>query len=876
MTNPVLGNGKFGNGLKFLARGSSDPIDVGPIYGSNGFLALRRQQLTPSSYSLHRSTDGVNWFAEENHNLTIPGSSITGIVYTDNSYVVYGYAYISGVWTTYISISTDGITWTNNVITNVLPGGIRTLVKSGSYWVATTTNTGVNAYTSTNLTTWTVRTNFYNSPSSTRYWSYGSSRIETNGTQVVAIGRGQQYRDVNGFGNFTNVGDEAIILHSYNNGVTWSGGFLGANDNTPDGWYPTDVAYGAGLWVLVGSLGNIYTTNSIPTSGKATWTKRTSNTTSGISTVTYSNGYFVARTSDSVLKSTDGINWSSTSVPVIESDDILYLSNGNIDYSKSIYAYNKWISGDVQSNDLISWSIIDYQLPNKQPFVKYDSSPDWSTWKSMDLWIYITQASGVFSEYGIASRRGTTSTNTWSFSLEQQASGSLRFRIFFNGSVQYSFTVTSQFSYSVWNHIRVVSNGTTGAFYLNGSRIGTFTSPSNWGSSDDTLNIGYTSWAGESRFSRPVDYYIDEFMLTQEVLNDPSLTSITVPTTPWQNNDYTSLLLHYDTNFEDDPSTPLRNGTSFVNATFTEVVSSTKTAGASAALTSTANSSANAILVKNVNANLSSSFSLSINALDLDFASAQLESKVLLTANVGVVKQLSSSSTANATVSTNNSRVRYAGANLTAFDTVVIATGRIVVEDAQLESRFTATINATKIAQVSSELSIQTQQTTQAKKLNSTPVQMSSEFSLGIVVDKVIEFTSTEPTVSTMLVSARKTARAQAAFNSTTSLYASTSRDIKLSGSLFNAASVTCSAKVTKTITSNVTARATVLAITNNVVRAQANLNVGAFELAIGRVIDLTNAVSWIIPAENRTRKIYRSNTNWTISREDRTFKIKG
>jgi hypothetical protein len=66
------------------------------------------------------------------------------------------------------------------------------------------------------------------------------------------------------------------------------------------------------------------------------------------------------------------------------------------------------------------------------------------------------------------------------------------------------------------------------------------------------------------------------------------------------------------------------------------------------------------------------------------------------------------------------------------------------------------------------------------------------------------------------------------------------------------------------------------LAITNNVVRAEAYLQAGAFELVIGRAINLDSTDVWIVPSESRYWKISNEHTKWTIPFEDRTYKIKG
>jgi hypothetical protein len=176
--------------------------------------------------------------------------------------------------------------------------------------------------------------------------------------------------------------------------------------------------------------------------------------------------------------------------------------------------------------------------------------------------------------------------------------------------------------------------------------------------------------------------------------------------------------------------------------------------------------------------------------------------------------------------------------------------------NASLESNNTMSASAGKVVQLSSELTV-----------NST---------MNVVSDKVITFTSTEPTTSTMTTVAAKTARTSVSMLSSIVIDISTSNETRFVGSLFNNCSIECDPVVTRNAIGNFTSTSTMLPITNNVVRVSAALQVNAFELVLGRTINLNNSEIWIVPAENTAWKIGRDTNSWTVQSEDRTYIIQG
>lgn len=88
----------------------------------------------------------------------------------------------------------------------------------------------------------------------------------------------------------------------------------------------TGIAYGAGLWVIVGFGGAIWTSTDA-----RKWTSRTSGTTNDIADVNYTGSlFFACGAAGLILTSTDGITWTDRSVAI--SDGLQRCSVANNTY----------------------------------------------------------------------------------------------------------------------------------------------------------------------------------------------------------------------------------------------------------------------------------------------------------------------------------------------------------------------------------------------------------------------------------------------------------------------------------------------------------------------------------------------------------------
>ena len=854
MTILISDNGEFSKGLKFEARASAHSLSHGPVYGSAGYLALRlaANNIADTTVYLQSSTDGVNWI-NQSHNITIPFAYIRDIKYVNGKYFILGDDGVAGS-TLYISHSTDMVNWTNWSDNTISSGSIADITYSNNLWLIII-NEGFDSYirSSTNLTTWTNRST-RSRPAAD--WFVAYEAFVTTGTNTVVVGWGLDQSP----------GVYVPFFAYSTNGTTWTGGILGPNGGSAAlNVRPLDVAYSGSTYVMVGTGGMIYTSTNM-----STWTARTSGTTADLYSVSYANSQFVAYGNNTLLTSTNGTTWTSQTLPQVQTDDILSYSNGALVETKPVYANGKWIVGDWTSTDGTTWTIIDFQIPNKQPFIKYPYESGWNTWKSIDFWLYIPSRSSTYTQIGIASERGS-----WTIYVESSSSIS-RIRYAGAGFTAFPSATLATGTYGQWNHFRLVVDGGSASWYLNGTRSST-TAVNARTAGNDTLNIGFTAYLGENQYSRPVDYYLDEFLLTDEALNSPSATSITVPTAPWRNNEYTSILLHYDTNFEDDASTPIRNGQATLTADISQVTNAVKSVKSTASLSTTSSQTVTAIKAITSQINLTTSSSITAQATRTKEFSASLvvdASKVIVSARIrGFGALLSSTSNINATGSkefgpvtvsmlTDSSlsasliRIKEASANLECTGSTLIANTRTRGDIAALSVTSTLVSSCVITRKATTQLTTTSSITAQATR--------TKQFSANLVVG------------ASELIVNRKIARTTITLATTVELSASAKTNRSGRATISCQANIVANASQSRIIGATLSTTSSLFASTGNVKRATVNLVVGAFQVSTGRVINLANSDTWIVPADNRLWIIQTDNRLWTIAEEDRAYTIKG
>lgn len=855
---------KFGQSLKFDARGASTGISHGPVYGSAGYIAIRANFEEQTTY-ISSSTDGVTW-TEVSHNLTIPTTKIVRLRYTNGKYFAIGGDGTSNGYT-YISYSTDGSTWTN-LSTNTLGQYTKDIIWSGNQYLLSITQSNGTAYvySSTDLTTWSARTT--RTPAAQFNNVYYNS-FAVSGTSVIAVGETYDAQ----YSKYV-----PYYAYSSNRGTNWTNGTIGPNGGASAvNKRAKAIASNGSTWVMIGTGGMLYTSTNM-----STWTSQTSGTTADLYSIEYANGNFVISGNGLVLTSTNATTWTNRTVPVVANDSILYRSNGIINSTESTptYALGQWLFNEVKTTDLTNWSIVDYQIINKQAFLQYPDDAGWATWKTMDLWLNIDGAPSAFSIYGIASQVDLATGHAWSIYAQVQASNSVAIRIIAGGGAVYDLTrtITTSFTFSEWNHIRIVNNNGVGSLFVNGTRNGTtFSLPTTWGDNPTALNIGYTAWASDSAYARYSDYYIDEFMLTDESLATVSDTTITVPTTPWPNTEATDINLHFDVSYADDPTWPYRLG----NAALTVNASLDGSLIANKKLVSNQTSSSNLtgslIKIVEATAGLTSQFTQTTDIKKIKSASANLVVQAFELVSQATIRGfgavISSSTSLSSTVTktfgpitsnlistssltANVIRVKEASVDMIAFAASLVLESRTRGDVADLVVSSSLTADAVVIRRASSQLTGQATVNVTSLRIKDFSVSWTALASELVVNRKQAGLTANLSVISSLTVSAKRTRNGQAALNCQASMSASVS--------------------ILQIVRVALVTESSMLTITGVKASAEAYLQALAFELVSGRTINLEASEVWIIPSESRYWTISTETAEWTIPFEDRTYKIKG
>jgi hypothetical protein len=252
-----------------------------------------------------------------------------------------------------------------------------------------------------------------------------------------------------------------------------------------------------------------------------------------------------------------------------------------------------------------------------------DISNDLSNWKTLDLWFVWQGGSSAYTE--ICSQ--TDGTKLFRLSV----SGSFVRLEINNGSGLVTLSQNPPLSGSGWKHLRIVQDSGVISGYISGTRVFTasYTPP--------TFNTGMVFRSSDGLT------FIDEFLLSDAVLNSPSATSFTAPTTKWTNNANTDLLLHFDGSLVDDSRV--------------EVIPS-------AALTSQVSLTANTTIAYSLSVNLSSQSQLtclgqrSVETILIAFNNATL------TASIDKIKEGASAISAQASQSADISITKQAVADV--------------------------------------------------------------------------------------------------------------------------------------------------------------------------------------------------------------------
>lgn len=224
-----------------------------------------------STINVYTSTDGINW-TTRTANLTVQPRQV---IFANSTWVLIGA-------TGHVSTSPDAITWTAR--SSVLSQTLNAIIFANSLFILVGGDGSTVVAVSTApdaTTTWTSRTALFQATACTGIAYLNSLWLA-----------------------WSNAG---ALLSTSTDGLTWT------PRTTPMSSGTNAVAFGAGLFVIVGGAGRVSTS---PTG--VTWTSRTSTTSNSLLSITYAASLFVAafaqtaNTFSMAQTSPDGITWTLT------------------------------------------------------------------------------------------------------------------------------------------------------------------------------------------------------------------------------------------------------------------------------------------------------------------------------------------------------------------------------------------------------------------------------------------------------------------------------------------------------------------------------------------------------------------------------------
>ena len=622
----------------------------------------------------------------------------------------------------YTWTSSDGITWTR-AANNLSIGNFYPKVKYlNSNWIFV--EAGL-IYYSTNGTTWS--------------------------TQNPGVGGGFTFENINYYSGFfyisgfgSGVGRFAVYRSSTITG-TYTVGYQ--SGTISDYTKSTDIILNAnGLAVAYSRYNGSTYSNFLVYGSATTWTQGTIDT--GVSVeankiahdgTTY--GVTFNRNSTTIKKSTTGAtsSWSASSASIsTEPVDIAYknskwivtdqykiyagttvdnvsavlTNNFNPNYDKITgveYGASKWLyvknGSAIYSSNSTAWSEDDIESVVNMPGyvdVTLGDNTDYSQFSTMDFWLYNSgQSARILSKfnYGSGNYFAYLDPNTFTFTG-------------YGGSLSGSLS-------SNWNHIRISNSGGTISLYVNGTRTAT-------GSGSLPSTTGALRFFGQASTGT---VYIDEFLITDEVLTSPSATSFTVPTGEFANTTSTDLLLHFNGNFVDDSELPkILTLSAALSSVASVSAAAVKQAEASASMSSTASQSVTVVKTAGFDSAISSAFTLTANGEELaEEATANLNAEFATSVDASVTRQVDANIASQANASATALRIQQGVIATDAVFSELVAAAKVGDFLIDMASVATQTVSANRTRDVASAISSNAAVTAQTDVSKEFGAQLNSQ-----------------------------------------------------------------------------------------------------------------------------------------------------
>lgn len=475
----------------------------------------------------YTTVDGSSWTTQSNN---LPSITIPEIRYLNGFYAFCEFASSNSSQAT-VWYSTDAVNWSSHSVAMPAPmSPHHPLLEyyNGFFYLAVSfraTSRGVRIFRSTSLTgSWSQVHNissptFRDQPSLTAFESVDDAIIW--GAQLS-----------------TSTTNSSLYWSS--NGTAWN--FL---SNTP-GFNSIDQIFKSGSFYYIinrfaiASGGRVWRTSSLGSS----WTSQ-----SNLIGVTFENDVWFRVLSTSFVAAASSISALNSGAQDINGSAVV-LADFEPNYTQPIYVNGKFLVGNIDRVFASSTATSGWQQTGVSPFTnRFDSFLaydifDLNDWRTIDFWFKANGNEILFNASGLSN--GLIQRNSTRLQFTGTSAGTISLPV---GSV----------NANQWYHTRLVRQVISTspyseefAWYLDGVRLDnrTLSNPTDFGNNIGLIfrNPG-TTGINNAR--------LDEFLITSELLTDPSQQSHTVPTSNYQNTSDTLMLLHFDSDFLDDVSSPV-------------------------------------------------------------------------------------------------------------------------------------------------------------------------------------------------------------------------------------------------------------------------------------------------------------------------------
>jgi hypothetical protein len=726
-------------------------------------------------------------------------------------------------WTRVFISADSGATWTVNTATGLTETPTK-LVYLQDYWIA---SSGANAWYSANGIAWTAITmptgytaigksityanNFWNivvwsssSPGNGIVYVYRAAARDAGLANIApsfssTTGRVEIAYNARTSLSFVQVGGVAVsgvitkftlmtsevvsgtsknntYIYTSSNNTSWAidTSIVQQTNSTFFGSIATDSANN---WIATsvssGTAGDVYAK-----AGSGAWTKKTkSGVTSGSSGVLYAVGKWWVSFDEQGYYSTDlGTTWTFATygsalanTGAVSSTQLAILEDHNANGIGSEVKFCSTTTGTIWTASRITGQI---NLPETIEYTAGNLGGRYSSWKTMDFWIYTTTPSTAnwLEQGAITHGNGynPTTPKTWTLQVGNQTPGTDRGFLRFDFLNQTSQLATGNFTNNAWHHVRISRNGVSTAMYLDGTRVDTDTLTSALPSNTNPLVFGGYKMTGAS------NYYLDELLLTQTLLTDPTVSSFSVPTGPWPGDADTDLLLHFNGDLIDDNALPLA---AYLGSVFSINALAGKNIKSSVAISSSSTMQVSAAKVKDISLTSQAVATISVTAVTISRSVVILATAFDISANNTRSRGVTAAVSSTASLTTSAQRLIRASVAAGAIVSQIVVIARKLGGFADLTAVTSISALTSVTRPAGSTVAVNTNLVAANTRLRDSSAAVVTSVSLSVTANRIQ--TSAVALVSSYSVIslASRTARASSRFGSITSTIVITARN---------------------------------------------------------------------------------------------------